>query len=1558
MMHVFKVPGCPVESTKLKLQSIVSSIKEVDTEYCYNIEFDTPTGQLSAGDMNKLIWLLSETFEPDRTRHNTSFLLESHTSDINNNNNKDNHVLLEFGPRLAFTTAWSSNCITMCNACGIKGLTRVERSRRYLISSTIPMNDDMIEVISIALHDRMTECRYITPMSSFNINSSTNSNPNMGEANNIESDNYENYQIRRVPIMAEGKKALESINEELGLGFDNFDLDFYTQLFRDKLKRDPSDVECFDMGQSNSEHSRHWFFGGKQILDNIEQENTLFKMVKATLKTSNQNSIIAFHDNSSVIEGTFVDRMRSEDPTTISRLIPEHVLLHPLLTAETHNFPTGVAPFAGAETGTGGRLRDVQATGRGAHTIAGICGYCVGQLLLPELVLPWEDQSFNYASNLAHPRQILIEASDGASDYGNKYGEPVIQGFTRSYGHRLPSSTSRNSSNDNSGDSGDIIGERFEWVKPIMFTAGLGLLDGRHCIKGVPQAGMIVCKAGGPAYRIGMGGGAASSKVAPDGDSSSSNSSSNSSTTSNNLDFNAVQRGDAEMENRLNRVIRGLVEMGDQNPIVSIHDQGAGGNGNVLKEIVEPLGAEYVLKRLPIGDPTMSCLEMWGAEYQENNAFLIHPECLDTVLRLADRENCAVTAVGRVTESGRVVAKMNESDQSPAVDLPLELVLGDMPQKIFRSDSAVSATIPLEIPLDIINDNSNSNSCGKVGTDSVIRVVARSLKRVMQLVDVGSKRFLTNKVDRSVGGLIAQQQCVGPLHTPLSNVGVTASAHIPASHSLSLHSATVTNTTTTTTTAATTTINSPSTPMTGIATAVGEQPIKGLLSPEAQARMTVGEALTNMMFAPITSLEDVKASGNWMWAAKAPHEGCKMWNCCTALCAILKELGVGIDGGKDSLSMSARVSDGEIVKSPGQLSLTVYASCTNVDQVITPDFKSGNSRILYIDLGRSSYRLGGSALSTVYAQLGRHPADVPDVSLLSSCFKVIQTCLRDELLLSGHDRSDGGLLVSLLEMAMSGDRGFSVDIPVDYSCDAFKAYTEGSSIDAYPQLRVLFGEELGIVLEVEESKSSLVMDLFREKEVPILDIGSTNSDSSSSSSNSSSSNSSSSNSSSSSSSSGSGRDDSDIFVRHNISLKINGVEVELEEASSTPPTPPTPPTLSTTRLHRLRTMWEETSFMLERRQCNPICVDMEQTGLNERHAPQYSCNFSYHLPPPSEIYHNRPRVAILRQEGTNGDREMAAAFYLAGMDPWDVCMSDLLAAVRDNSDNDGNSSGSSSGSSSHAAHHSLSFYQGLVFCGGFSYADVNDSAKGWAGVIHFNPSLKTMFDHFRTRRDSFSLGVCNGCQLMALLGWVPFDTTSTTTTATTTTTTTTTTSTISSSGSQSNMQNVDETFVVPITSDQPRFIHNTSERFESRWSTLTVLKSNSVLLHGMEGATIGVWVAHGEGKLHCSKEQLHHITNHHQAPLRYVDDNNCITTHYPENPNGSPDGIAALLSPCGRHLAMMPHPERCFANFQIPYASLEQRRQMREVGAAPWIRMFTNAAAFCKSTANSDVIVT
>lgn len=1309
IINYFRIPALSAakESDLLSAvrQEISSKIEEIKSEYCFNID---ASGPLTDNNLNTLGWLLSETFEPDN--YSDMSFLSGLASEMKH------HYILEIGPRMNFTTAWSSNAVSVCHSCGLDKINRIERSRRYLLKLVSPLSEEETEGFIEYVHDRMTECPYPEPLKTFETG-------------------VEPKPVCEIPLIEEGRPALEKINREMGLGLDDWDIDYYYNLFVKDIGRNPTNVECFDLSQSNSEHSRHWFFQGKLIVDGKEAPHHLIKLIKKPLDANPGNSVIAFKDNSSSIKGYEIETIVPKNPKAPSSFKKTSLIYDMIFTAETHNFPSGIAPFPGAETGTGGRIRDVQATGRGGLVIAGTAAYCVGNLQIPGYALPWEEKTFTYPGNLASPLNIEIQASNGASDYGNKFGEPLIQGYTRSFGMRIPN------------------GERYEWLKPIMFTAGVGQMNADHIEKGQPEKEMLVVKVGGPAYRIGMGGGAASSMIQGENIAE--------------LDFNAVQRGDAEMEQKMNRVLRACVEMEDANPIVSIHDQGAGGNCNVVKEIIYPSGAKIEIRKILIGDSTLSVLEIWGAEYQEQNALLVKKEDIETFRGLCTREKVQSAVIGEISGDGYIVL-FDETDNSTPVNLDLGKVLGDMPQKTFNLDRIPIDTKPLELP------------------DGI--TVLDALKRVLRLLSVGSKRFLTNKVDRSVTGLIARQQCVGPLQLTLSNVAVIAQSHFG---------------------------------LTGAAISIGEQPIKTLLDPAAMARLCVGEALTNIVWARISKLEDIKCSGNWMWAAKLPGEGAKLYDAAVALSDILIDIGIAIDGGKDSLSMATQVTDSsgstETVKSPGTLVISAYATCPDITKVITPDIKKpGESRLLFIDLGNGKNRLGGSSLAQVFNQLGNESPDVDDSALLKRTFNSVQQLISEGLIISGHDRSDGGLVTTLLEMAFAGDCGIEIDI---------------RSVGAIHELPLLFSEELGLVMEYTADKEGAVHAILNKASVPFQVIGGT--------------------------------------VREKqITVSFNGTEVLNENMTL------------------LRDMWEETSYQLELLQANPDCVNKEREANLNRTGPSFSAGFDMEDTQPGLLERSgKPKVAIIREEGSNSDREMTSAFFRAGFDTWDITMTDLLNSRVE-----------------------LADFRGLAFVGGFSYADVLDSAKGWAGAIRFNKGLWEEFRAFYNRKDTFSLGVCNGCQLMALLGWVPW-------------------------------QDIEDNI-------QPRFIHNSSGRFESRFSSVRIMPGPSIMLKGMEDSVLGIWVAHGEGRFYAPKpDMLDEINEKGLAPIRYVDDSNKITERYPFNPNGSPLGITALCSEDGRHLAMMPHPERSFLSWQwgwIPDG-------LKGPGnTSPWLKMFRNARKWCE----------
>jgi phosphoribosylformylglycinamidine synthase len=1207
--------------------------------------------------------------------------------------------VVEVGPRLNFATAWSSNMVSICRATGLETVSRIERSRRYLV----PEGEDVQEFIR-QNHDRMTECHYPQTLSSFE----TGMKPEP---------------VYEVDLKSKGPDGLTEIP---GISMDEWDRNLYYDYFVKQQGRNPTIVEIMDLNNANSEHSRHGFFKGRQVIDDEEQQGTLFDLVTDTLTANPKGSLVAFKDNSSVISGYRVETIVPLRPGSPSPFERVQVDYNPLLTAETHNFPTGVAPFPGAETGTGGRIRDVQGTGRGGFVIAGTAGYCVGNLNIPGYPLPWEER-YGVPDNLATALEIEIEASNGASDYGNKFGEPVIQGFTRSFDMRVES------------------GERWGFLKPIMFTGGIGQIDGRLTEKAKEERGMLIVQVGGPAYRVGFGGGAASSMLQGENESS--------------LDFNAVQRGDAEMEQKMNRVIRACNEMGDKTLIDVIHDQGAGGPANVLKELVEKSGGRVEIRNIRVGDPTMSVLEIYVAEYQERTGFLIRPENIERFQAICDREKVNCEILGEVTGDLKFVVTDRETGTEPVhIDLPV--LLGEIPQKTFSDARKKTGTKPVVLPEGLS--------------------VKKALHDVLRLVSVGSKRFLTNKVDRAVTGLIARQQCCGALQLTVGDVAVVAQSHFG---------------------------------LTGIATSIGEQSGKMLVDPAAGARMAVGEALTNLVWARIEDLEQVKCSANWMWAPKLEGEGAAIYDAARAMRDLMIEVGIAVDGGKDSLSMATMVG-GETVKSPRELVISTYAAVPNITKVITPDLKRVGARLIYVDLGAGRDRTGGSALAQTLRQLGDASPDVEDGSSLKSCFMVIQELIAEGLVLSGHDRSDGGLVTTLLEMAFSGNCGLDISL-------------EGKT----GPIEALFSEELGVVLECDTADAGQVLERLQGAGLHAADIGT---------------------------STGTGQ----------IAIEYHGERVLDEE------------------MVLLRSWWEETSYRLERLQMNPACADEEKKNIHSRPGPSYELSFKPEPAPQSLLSAaDKPKVAILRDEGSNSDREMTSAFYSAGFEPWDICMNDLLAGTI-----------------------SLEGFHGLAAVGGFSYADVPESAKGWAATILFNPRLKRMFEDFYNRPDTFTLGVCNGCQLFGLLGWVP------------------------GTG-------------LPA-GQQPRFVRNISGRFESRWTTVKVQESRAMMLKGMAGLVFGIHVDHGEGRLMFPDPAvLEIVKSEGLTPMVYVDDAGQPTEAYPFNPNGSPEGLAALCSPDGRHLALMPHPERAFLPWQAHYLPEE----MRDLAVSPWMQMFRNAYDWCRS---------
>lgn len=1164
----------------------------------------------------------------------------------------------EVGPHLHTTTPWSSNCQSIVEKMGIKNIVRIEKT-------TLILNFD------IATLDPLIETIYKQPLTEF----SNQPDSNQTDSNQIHNTN-DFYQV----------DDIDEENKNMNLGFDSFDLEYYKKLF-EELGKKPTNIELHDLSQSNSEHARHWFFKGK--LEN-KSDKSLFQMVKDTQKYANDKSLVAFHDNSSVFKGYDVDVFYpnyDDHKFSIDRR-----KYHFTFTSETHNFPTSICPFQGATTGTGGRIRDNQCVGRGGHVVSGIAGYCVGE------IEPLKSEY--YKKNL----KTLIEASDGASDYGNKFGEPVILGFTRVF--------EINVNNNHIG-----------WIKPIMFTGGVGQIDDHHVVKKPPKKNMFVIKIGGPAFRIGFGGGAASSR--------------DQNTIHHNDDMNAVQRGDPEMENRMNRLIKTCIELGNMNPIQSINDQGAGGTANATKEIVYPNGADIFLGNIIKSDSSMSALELWISEYQENNTVLIDKKDLGLINQIAKRENVPISIIGQITNSGNI--RVYDGDKL-VMNMPLEPIVGDMPRKFYTMEK-IPKSLP-SIQKDVLYKNN----------------ILSLLILVLSLPTVGSKRFITNKVDRSVTGLIAQQQCVGQLHTPLSNYSITAQSHFG---------------------------------LTGCVTAIGEQPIKSLINPSKMARMALGEMLTNMVFAKITNIADIRFSANWMWPLNFEGEKSNLYDACESMCNMARELNIASDRGKDSLSMSYRDhNNNKTTKCPSSLVCTGYAPTNDIRIKVTPDFKKYGSRIYYITFN-GKFRLGASSMAYVLNQIGNDNdcPDVDDIKSLKEIFTIIQKLISEGKILAGHDVSDGGIVTTLCEMAFAGDMGFRIKLPIHI----FPYY-------------FLFSEELGLVIEVDEAIGSEIETLFGEHS---------------------------------------------YFLGYTINEDVIDIVRLFSEKMTT-----------------LRSHWESNSHQMENLQRTPQCVEEEYNDYLIRHQSIPHKNFKQMKPMLDlPIITKKHKVAIIRDEGTNGDRELASAFYMAGFDVYDLCINDFIIDPS----------------------LTLDQFRGIAFAGGFSYSDVCGAGQGWANVIKNNTRINDVFNAFKNRTNTFSLGVCNGCQLMSLLEWIP----------------------------------------------GYKMITNQSNKFESRCPFVKINKSNSIMLQGMENLMLPVWVAHGEGQFVLDNMDAN-------ISIQYIDDLGNSTIRYPYNPNGSNNGVAAVCSDNGRHLATMPHPERAFLNWQIPYCTDNDELH------SPWLLMFINAYKWCE----------
>ncbi len=1117
--------------------------------------------------------------------------------------------------------------------------------------------------------------------------------------------------LQSVPLGRGGRAALVQANRDLGLALADDEIDYLVAAFAE-LGRDPNDIELMMFAQANSEHCRHKIFNADWVVDGKPQSHSLFGMIRNTYQCNSKGVLSAYQDNAAVFEGFTAGRFFADPDSAVYGFHVEPI--HVLIKVETHNHPTAIAPFPGASTGAGGEIRDEGATGIGGKPKAGLTGFTVSNLRIPGFVQPWETD-FGKPEHFASALQIMLDGPLGGAAFNNEFGRPNLCGYFRTFEMQTPEPALQEAG----------VTEIRGYHKPIMIAGGYGNIRQDHVQKRDLPPGAKLIVLGGPAMLIGLGGGAASSMTA--GVSSAS------------LDFASVQRDNAEMERRCQEVIDRCWALGPRNPIRFIHDVGAGGLSNALPELVKDggRGGRFELRAIPSAEGQLSPLELWCNEAQERYVLAIAAADLPLFERLCLRERCPFAVVGEATEQQQLTLSDAHFGNRP-IDLPLAVLFGKPPKMQRRALARRTARQKLQIS----------------GIE-----LGEALERVLRLPSVASKSFLITIGDRSITGMVAREQCVGPWQVPVADVAVTTLSHDSYR---------------------------------GEAMAMGERSPLALLDAPASGRMAVAEAITNMACARIGGLGELRLSANWMAAAGYPGEDEHLFKTVQAVgMELCPELGITIPVGKDSMSMRSQWEDQtgrKCVAAPLSLIISAFAPVLDVRKTLTPQLRldRGPSSLLFIDLGWGSDRLGGSALAQVYGQLGDVPPDLHSASDLKRFFNFMQECLEQQLLLAYHDRSDGGLLVTLLEMAFAGRCG------VEVSLDA---------IAFEPQvLGELFAEELGAVVQVEDSKLAQVLELAEDHGLGDL-----------------------------------------CFVLGKPTAG-DAVLIQLERK----------PLYRGSR-RALQQVWAETSFRMQSLRDNSDCAREEFEQIAAEDDPGLHSYLSYDtgddVAAPFVRLGVRPRLAVLREQGVNGQMEMAAAFHLAGFEAVDVHMSDILAGrVR------------------------LADFQALVACGGFSYGDVLGAGEGWAKSILFNARARDEFAAFFQRLDTLGFGICNGCQMMA------------------------------------NLRDL-----IPGAAHWPRFVRNRSEQFEGRTVLVSVAPSPSVLFTGMAGSRFPIAVAHGEGRAEfATAAGLAQTLQSGTVALQYVDNNGAVSERYPANPNGSPAGLAGLCNEDGRFTIMMPHPERVF----------------------------------------------
>ena len=1239
-------------------------------------------------------------------------------------------------PRLGTISPWASKATEIARHCGAE-VRRIERGVEFRLQlgrrARAPQPEQLLE-LAAELHDRMTESVVLS----------------RAEAHRLFLD-LPPQPLRTVDVLGEGRDALARANLEQGLALSDDEIDYLVQAFAVQLGRNPSDVELLMFAQANSEHCRHKIFNARFIIDGHEQAQSLFGMIRGTHAAHPEGTVVAYSDNAAVMHGGTVQRWQPQGPD--HRYTAEPALVHTLMKVETHNHPTAISPFPGAATGAGGEIRDEGATGRGGRPKAGLGGFHVSALRLdPQQPEPWEGDDIGRPGHLASALQIMIDGPIGAAAFNNEFGRPNLCGVFRVFEQAAG-------------------GRHWGYHKPIMIAGGLGEIADAHTHKVSFPPGTLLLQLGGPGMRIGVGGGAASSLATG--------------SNAEHLDFDSVQRGNPEMQRRAQEVIEACRAMGAANPILAIHDVGAGGLSNALPELVDGagLGARLELRDVPVEESGMSPREIWCNESQERYVLSIAPQALDEFAALCARERCPFAVLGTAQDQPLLQMADRLLGGAP-VDMPMSVLLGKAPRMVRDVRSAVPELAPIDL----------------TDVDPVWAAAT-----VLRHPSVASKRFLISIGDRTVGGLSHRDPMVGPWQVPVADCAITLADYAGTR---------------------------------GEAMSMGERTPLAVADAAASGRMAVAEALTNLLAAPLRTLRQVKLSCNWMAACGQPGQDAALYDTVRAVAEELcPSLGISVPVGKDSLSMHTRwQQDGaeRAVSSPVSLLVSAFAVLDDVRGAWTPQLRldQGASVLLLVDLGHGRQRMGGSILAQALGQAARPVPDLDDAQDLARLCAALAELREQGMVLAYHDRSDGGLWAAVCEMAFAGRAGVALNL--DLLIAASEALPDEGDAKNWAEqvaerrndlmLRALFNEELGVVLQVRLEQRDAALRVLRAHGLSACS--------------------------------------------HVVAQVSAGEHIEIWRDSRR--------VLALAR-SELLAQWDHVSHAIALRRDNPECADSEHQlvcGDDPGLHAELGFDPGDDVAAPFIATGARPRVAILREQGVNSQREMAWAMDRAGFDTHDVHMSDLIAGRVE-----------------------LGAFRGLVACGGFSYGDVLGAGEGWARSIRFNPALEQGFAAFFARSDTFALGVCNGCQMLAALAPM-----------------------------------------IPGAQAWPRFTRNRSEQYEARLAMVEVPASPSLFFSGMAGSRMPIVVAHGEGYADFSRQG---DAAKVEAALRFVDGHGRPTEIYPLNPNGSAGGLTGVTTPDGRFTALMPHPERVFRGLQFSWAPASWG------DSSPWMRMFRNARAWC-----------